>query len=160
MQPIYRQLLKLMPRPGAQVTDLGPCTAVVSRRSGRVRTALGPGADLLTADMGRYAVTGVGQDTWVVARAKALGEWTSVRLGDRGARLLLDEQAGADERRLQPAAALRRFGYTGRIVSFEPTADAFERLSKAAADDPSGRCTTSAWAARTRSAPSTRVGTP
>ncbi|MEV0634747.1 FkbM family methyltransferase [Streptomyces sp. NPDC050619] len=175
MQTLYRRLLKLMPRLGMQVTDLGPGSAVVSRRGGRVRTPLGPGADLLTRDGGRYQVTTTGEDAWLVARnqtrqkGKSGGRLRTVPLGATGAHLLLDDQAGTDERKLQLSAAeylchqhvaamldfygvncvfdvgantgqyakrLRRLGYKGRIVSFEPTAETFARLEKAAEKDP------------------------
>ncbi|MGY1582006.1 FkbM family methyltransferase [Streptomyces sp. MN13] len=175
MQTLYRRLLTLLPRLGLKVIDLGPGTAVVSRRGGRTRIPLRPGADLVVRDNGQYAVTDAGKDTWVVMRDRSAPadrqarKWTGVRLGDTGARLLLDRRAMADERRVQLAAAeylctqhvaamldlyrvncvfdvganagqyarrLRRLGYTGRIVSFEPTADAFARLKDAARDDP------------------------
>ncbi|CAL9355682.1 hypothetical protein SUDANB105_00561 [Streptomyces sp. enrichment culture] len=175
MQTLYRRLLTLLPRLGLKVIDLGPGTAVVSRRGGRTRIPLRPGADLVARDNGQYAVTDAGKDTWVVTRDRSAPadrqarKWTGVRLGDTGARLLLDRRAMADERRVQLAAAeylctqhvaamldlyrvncvfdiganagqyarrLRRLGYTGRIVSFEPTADAFARLKDAARDDP------------------------
>lgn len=178
METLYRRLLRLMPRLGVQVTDLGPGTAVVSRRGGRTRIPLEPGADLLVKGTDRYSLTRVGKDLWVVLGKKARkapessGEWTDVRLGDTGAHLLLNDHATADERRFQLAAGaylcaqhvagmleaygvncvfdvganagqyakrLRRSGYTGRIVSFEPTADAFARLERAAKDDPEWR---------------------
>ncbi|AWW36329.1 MULTISPECIES: FkbM family methyltransferase [Streptomyces] len=175
MQTLYRRLLRLMPRLGLQVTDLGPGTAVVSRRGRRIRTPLGPGADLLVRNDGRYSVSDAGKDAWLVLRGRAPAagspapEWTGVPLGDTGARLLIDRRADADERKIQLAAAeylcsqhvtamlelygvncvfdvgantgqyarrLRRLGYTGRIVSFEPTSNAFARLRDAAAGDP------------------------
>ncbi|MFG2127049.1 FkbM family methyltransferase [Streptomyces sp. NPDC048751] len=158
------------------MTDLGPGSAVVSRRNRRVRMPLAQGADVVARDNGRWSVTGAGEDTWVVRRRKSRAEReqggaqsTSVKLGDSGARLLLDPAALQDERKLQLAAAeylchqhvaamlefygvncvfdvganagqyarrLRRHGYTGRIVSFEPTAGTFAKLQKAAENDP------------------------
>ncbi|WAZ25727.1 FkbM family methyltransferase [Streptomyces cinnabarinus] len=150
MQTLYRRLLQLMPRFGVRVTDLAPGTALVSRR-------------------GRYTVKPAGKDAWLVSRDRASGGWTSVPLGESGARLVLGETSAADERKLQMAAAeylgtqhvgamldlygvncvldvganrgqyakrLRKHGYRGRIVSFEPTEDAFAKLSEAAARDP------------------------
>ncbi|MGR3931843.1 FkbM family methyltransferase [Streptomyces sp. BRA346] len=169
MQTLYRSLLNVLPRLGVQVLDLGSGTAVLSRRGKRKRVAVDREADLVTRGGGRYAVTKVRPDTWVVARGRGdpSDAWTNVRLGDTGAHLLYD--AGSDERTLQLAAAtylcghhvagllekyqvncvfdvganagqygrrLRRLGYTGRIVSFEPTEEAFAKLEKAAKDDP------------------------
>ncbi|MGW2047390.1 FkbM family methyltransferase [Streptomyces sp. NPDC001858] len=159
MRTLYRRLLALLPRIGVEVTDLGPGTAVVSRRGGP------------------YRVTGTDKDTWVLRRTKDAArsevvEGGVVRLGDTGAVLLMDAPDRQDERRLQLAAAaylcaqhvaamlelygvncvfdvgantgqyakgLRRHGYTGRIVSFEPTSQAFARLETAAANDPAWR---------------------
>ncbi|MCX4766902.1 FkbM family methyltransferase [Streptomyces sp. NBC_01275] len=156
MQTLYRRLLDLMPRIGVQVTDLGPGSAVVSRRGGP------------------YKATGVDKDTWLLRRTRngaraEIAKGSVVPLGDTGARLLLEDPAEQDERKLQLAAAeylcvqhvtamlelygvncvfdvgantgqyakrLRRAGYTGRIVSFEPTSETFARLEKAAAKDP------------------------
>ncbi|QLH25825.1 FkbM family methyltransferase [Streptomyces sp. Rer75] len=169
MQTLYRSLLNVLPRLGVQVLDLGSGTAVLSRRGKRKRVVVGKEADLVTRGSGRYAVTRVRPDTWVVARGRGdpSDAWTNVRLGDTGAHLLYD--AGSDERSLQLAAAtylcghhvagllekyevncvfdvganagqygrrLRGLGYTGRIVSFEPTEEAFAKLEKAAKDDP------------------------
>ncbi|WP_328875585.1 FkbM family methyltransferase [Streptomyces sp. NBC_00287] len=149
MQTLYRRLLQLMPRFGVRVTDLAPGTSLVSRR-------------------GRYTVKAAGKDAWMVLRG-APSAWTTVPLGESGARLVLGETSAADERKLQMAAAeylcmqhvtamlelygvncvldvganngqyakrLRKHGYRGRIVSFEPTEEAFARLSKAAEGDP------------------------
>jgi FkbM family methyltransferase len=174
MQTFYRRLLRFLPRVGVKVLDLGPGAAVISRRGDRTSVPVGRGADLVGHGKGRYAVTELAADTWVVARGPAGGPdvtgLTSVAFGDTGARLLLEEEVPADrEREFQLAAAhylceqhvaalleryrvncvfdvgantgqygkgLRRFGYTGRIVSFEPVADTFAKLRRAAEKDP------------------------
>ncbi|MEV0220025.1 FkbM family methyltransferase [Streptomyces sp. NPDC050704] len=173
MQTFYRRLLKALPRIGVKVHDLGPGAAVVYRRGDRTSVPLGRSADLVSHGSGRYAVTPLAADTWVVARGPSAGPGravTSVPFGDTGARLLLDKEVTADEEReFQLAAAhylcaqhvaalleryrvncvfdvgantgqygkgLRRFGYTGRIVSFEPVADTFAKLRRSAEKDP------------------------
>ncbi|MGP4043241.1 FkbM family methyltransferase [Streptomyces sp. 2A115] len=173
METFYRRLLKVLPRIGVKVLDLGPGAAVVFRRGDRTSVPVGGGADLVTRGKGRYAVTPLGEDAWMVARGTSKGagrEMTTVPFGETGARLFLGEAVSAErEREFQLAAAhylctqhvaallekyrvncvfdvganagqygkgLRRFGYTGRIVSFEPVADTFARLSRAAEKDP------------------------
>jgi FkbM family methyltransferase len=54
----------------------------------------------------------------------------------RGADLVVD--VGANEG--QYAMRLRNAGFSGRVVSFEPGSEAFERLEKHAADDPLWDC--------------------
>ncbi|HET9646934.1 MAG TPA: FkbM family methyltransferase [Microlunatus sp.] len=168
MQTFRRRLLNALPRIGVKVVDLGPGAAVVFRRGERTGIPVGQGADLVTRGKGRYAITPVGTDTWMVARVSKGRKATSVPFGG-AARLLLDRAVTAEEEReFQLAAAhylcaqhvaalleryrvncvfdvganagqygkgLRRFGYQGRIVSFEPVPDTFERLRASAESD-------------------------
>jgi FkbM family methyltransferase len=170
MQTLYRKLLRILPRIGVKVLDLGPGAAVVFRRGDRTSVPVGAGADLVTRGKGRYAVTAAGADAWLVARGTAGRKVKAVPFGDTGARLLLEKAVSAEsEREFQLGAAhylcaqhvaavlekyrvncvfdvgantgqygkgLRRFGYTGRIVSFEPVSDTFERLQRSAESDP------------------------
>jgi len=178
MQTLFRRLLRLVPRLGVQVTDLGPGTAVVSRRGTPYQaTEVAPGTTVLSRRGGPYQVTGVDKDTWLLRRTQG-GERTEiprqsvVPLGESGALVLMDAPERVDERKMQLAAAeylcvqhvtamlglygvncvfdvgantgqyakrLRRAGYTGRIVSFEPTSATFAKLEKAAENDPEWR---------------------
>lgn len=169
MQTLRRILLNALPHIGVKVVDLGPGAVVVFRRGERTSVPVGPGADLVTRGKGRYAITPVGTDTWIVARVSKRRKATSVPFGGVG-RLLLEKAVTAKaEREFQLAAAhylcaqhvaallelcrvncvfdvganigqygerLREFGYKGRIVSFEPVSDTFERLRVSAESDP------------------------
>jgi FkbM family methyltransferase len=57
-------------------------------------------------------------------------------IGERRIDLVLD--VGANEGRF--ALGLRRDGYAGRIISFEPLTNAFAKIEVASADDPSWEC--------------------
>ncbi|MFI5824252.1 FkbM family methyltransferase [Streptomyces rishiriensis] len=159
MQTLYRRLLALMPRIGVQVTDLGPGTAVVARR-GRPYRATGAGRDTWVVRRTRDGERPGVDD----GEAVRLGDTDSVLLMDAphrrderklqlaaaeylcaqhvtamlelyGVNCVFDVGANTG----QYAKRLRRLGYTGRIVSFEPTSETFARLEKAAADDPAWR---------------------
>ncbi|MFI9567129.1 FkbM family methyltransferase [Streptomyces rishiriensis] len=156
MQTLYRRLLALMPRIGVQVTDLGPGTAVVARR-GRPYRATGAGRDTWVVRRTRDGERPGVDD----GEAVRLGDTDAVLLMDAphrrderklqlaaaeylcaqhvtamlelyGVNCVFDVGANTG----QYAKRLRRLGYTGRIVSFEPTSETFARLEKAAADDP------------------------
>ncbi|MFC8963421.1 FkbM family methyltransferase [Streptomyces sp. NPDC057094] len=150
MATLHRKLLGLLPRLGVRVLDLGSGTALVYRRGVRRRVALGRGADLvLSGRTAAYRHVPLGD-----SGARLLLDEKRAAADERGFQLaaasylcgqhvtaLLDRYAvncvvdvGANSG--QYARQLRRLGYTGRIVSFEPTTETFGRLRKAAEGDP------------------------
>jgi FkbM family methyltransferase len=150
MPTLYRRTLGLLPRIGVRVLDLGSGTAVVYRRGVRKRVPLGAGADLITR--GRAAKwTGVplgdsGARLLLDEKATAADERrfqlsAAAYLCGQHVAALLDRyevncvfDVGANSG--QYGKQLRRLGYTGRIVSFEPTAETFAKLQRTAEKDP------------------------
>lgn len=155
MQTFYRRLLRLMPRIGVQVTDIAPGTALVSRSAAPltvtgagkgtwiVRRAKAGAADRTDAEAVRLGGTGAlllmdgaarrDERKLQLAAAEYLcTQHVAAMLALYDANCVFD--VGAN--RGQYARRLRRLGYTGRIVSFEPTSQTFAELEKAAAQDP------------------------
>ncbi|MFF0140716.1 FkbM family methyltransferase [Streptomyces sp. NPDC005227] len=150
MATLHRKLLGLLPRIGVQVLDLGSGTALVYRRGVRRRVALGRGADLVLS--GRTAAyrhvplgdsgarlllderrTAADERRFQLAAASYLcGQHVTALLDRYAVNCVFDVGANSG----QYARQLRRLGYTGRIVSFEPTTETFGRLRKAAEGDP------------------------
>jgi FkbM family methyltransferase len=158
MQTLYRRLLRLLPRLGVRVTDLAPGAAVVSRSAARL--------SVTAADRSTWIVRRAkdGAPPEGEGSAVRLGDSGGVLLLDAAARrderglqlaaaeyLCTHHVAAMLERYAvncvfdvgantgQYARRLRRLGYTGRIVSFEPAPETFARLERAAADDPDWR---------------------
>ncbi|MEU4085709.1 FkbM family methyltransferase [Streptomyces aureus] len=150
MATLHRKLLGLLPRLGVQVLDLGSGAAVVYRRGVRRRVALGKGADLVlrgrTAGWKQVPLGGTGarllldeketaadeRKFQLSAASYLCGHHVTALLGRYEVNCVFDVGANSG----QYGRQLRRLGYTGRIVSFEPTSEAFGKLRQAAEGDP------------------------
>ena len=141
-----RRLLGLLPRLGVQVLDLGPGVSVLTRRKDVRTDDLGQGASLVLH--GRtHRVAKVGRECRVVApdtmfrkerakRDKALSDWLFLQhLGDVLRRYRVDCVIDVGANKGQYVRMLRRAGYQGRVISFEPVPEMFDQLAAAAADD-------------------------
>jgi len=127
-----------------------PSRAAVLRRLGFDVTRLGPGSAVVARPGVRINVDQVEPDSWFVNRQrgrrqvgreqKALSDYIARQhmswlLRQLNINCVLDVGANVG----QYAQRLRRGGYAGRIVSFEPVAGIAEKLREAARNDPDWR---------------------
>lgn len=136
MATLFRKVLATLPRLGVQVLDLGPGAAVISRRGGWTARRAGAGAWLVGRER---AATSAGRPdapagTWGLPQAAAgssCARHVAGLLARYGVNCVFD--VGANKG--QYGTRLRRHGYRGRIVSFEPVPEALERLREVAEQD-------------------------
>ncbi|MHB9757621.1 FkbM family methyltransferase [Streptomyces sp. BYX5S] len=131
MASLYRTLLNGIARTGAQVIDLAPGAAVlVHRRHGKwTSTAFGDGAHLV---VDRRRSSGAEREFQKAAADYLAGRHVAEMLSYYGVNCVFDVGANVG----QYGKRLRRFGYRGRIVSFEPVPRFLGKLQKRAAGDP------------------------
>ncbi len=126
---VRRRLLRLLVRAGYDVRSAGRGTVVVGRRRD---------AKLIKAATGAVVVTDPVrvQADWFVAEKG----FTAYLAGRHVAELLrlyrVNCVVDVGANRGQYARLLRRVGYDGHIVSFEPVPETFAKLAAAARDDP------------------------
>ena len=122
-------LLGTLPDLGLRVTEIGPAAALVTQEGAKVKTsAVSPGTTLLT-EPGVVRRHRHEQDNGL-SRYLATQQIMNV-LELYRVNVVLD--VGANKG--QYARSLRRAGYKGHIVSFEPVGREFEELRRRAADD-------------------------
>lgn len=110
---VTRAGLAVLPRMGFDFRRLGPGSVLVSRRG---------------AAAGRQ---------WMKQEKEIVNYLAEVQVGALLRMYKVNCVIDVGAHRGQYAERLRAAGYRGRIVSFEPVPHAFERLRRAAADDPS-----------------------
>jgi FkbM family methyltransferase len=149
---VRRRLLRLLPAVGLRVIDIAPGTVVLSRSPRtRARPVL-PGAFLLEAGRrgrdGRLDVATLGEEGMLVTGGRP--RWDQTLAAERKVlHVLLPRVLAAHfdryavncvldvgANRGQYGQLLRRAGYRGRIVSFEPVPPEFALLQEVAAEDP------------------------
>lgn len=141
-----RRLLRLLPLIGLRVLDVGPGSVVLTRRPDLQVDQLGQGAGLVVRE-GKHRSARVGHDVRLVGpqalftkerakRDKALSDWLMLQqLRDVLRRYRVDCVLDVGANRGQYVRLLRRAGYAGRVISFEPVPEIFVELAAAAAED-------------------------
>lgn len=143
---LKRRLLNLLPHLGVRVLDLAPGAAVLTRRPDLEIEDLGPGASLVVQGRTHRSVR-IGRDGRLVGprvmftrdraqRDKALSDWLLLQhLSDVLTRYRVDCVLDVGANKGQYVRMMRRAGFRGRVISFEPVPEMFAALSAAAEQD-------------------------
>lgn len=143
---LKRRLLNLLPRLGVRVLDLAPGAAVLTRRGDLKIEDLGHGASLVVQGKSHRSER-IGRDGRLLGprtmftrdrakRDKELSDWLLVQhLSEILTRYRVDCVLDVGANKGQYVRMLRRAGFRGRVVSFEPVPEMFAALSAAAEKD-------------------------